>query len=82
MAFYQAIGTSPVSFLDENEEQQELPLSAIFIGPSGADATSSPLYTPANKPVIDALLAQMISAGYLVPGPAVAATPNILGTTP
>lgn len=82
MAFYQAIGTGPVSFLNENEEQQELPLSAIFIGPSGANATSSPLYTHANKAVIDALLAQMISAGYLAPGPEVAAPANILAATP
>jgi hypothetical protein len=67
MAFYPAIGTSPVSFLDGNEEQQELPLSAIYIGPSGADARSWPLYT-ANQPVVDALLALMISAGYLAPG--------------
>jgi hypothetical protein len=68
MAFYQATGTGPVSFLDENEEQRELPLSAIYIGPSGADATTSSLYTTANQPLINALLAEMISAGYIAPG--------------
>jgi hypothetical protein len=77
MAYYQAIGTGPVSFLDDNEEQQELPLSAIFIGPSGADASASPLDTAANQPVINALLAQMISAGYLAP----AANPFLITAT-
>lgn len=80
MAFYQAIGTGPISFLDVNDDQQELPLSAIYVGSSGADATSSPLYSEnsgANQPLINALLAQMISAGFLQPGAtAVAITAN------
>ena len=80
MAFYKAIGTGPVSFLDVNDDQQELPLSAIYVGTGGADATSSPLYSEnsgANQPLINALLAQMISSGFLQPGAtAVAITAN------
>jgi hypothetical protein len=80
MAFYQAIGTGPISFLDGNDDQQELPLSAIYVGTGGADATSSPLYSEnsgANQSLINALLAQMISAGFLQPGAtAVAITAN------
>lgn len=68
MAFYQAIGTGPVSFLDENENQQELPLSAIYFAPGGVDASSSPLYTTQNQPVIGALLQLMVAEGYLAPG--------------
>jgi hypothetical protein len=67
MAFYQVIGTGPISFLDQNAEQQELPLSAIYIDPKGAHATFWPLYK-ANQLVIDALLNQMTAAGYLAPG--------------
>jgi hypothetical protein len=76
MALYQAIGTGPISFLDGNDDQQELPLSAIYVGPTGADATSSPLYSAdsgANQALINALLAQMISAGYLAPATTAAA---------
>ena len=67
MASYQALGTGPVSFVDGNQNQQEIPLSAISFGASGPDASAWPLYA-ANKDVIKALLAQMVLEGLLAPG--------------
>jgi len=68
MAIYQALGAGPVSFVDENLNQQELPLSAVFFTANGLDASSSPLNTAANQAVITALLQQMAAQGYLAPG--------------
>ena len=65
MATYQALGTGPISFIDANFSQQELPLSAIFSSPNGWDVSSSPLYTTANQPIVDALLKQLASQGFL-----------------
>jgi hypothetical protein len=72
MATYKSLGTGPVSFLDGNQSQQEIPLSAISFGPNGPDASAWPSYT-ANKTVVDALLNQMVSQGLLVPGTQTAA---------
>jgi hypothetical protein len=68
MAIYQALGAGPVSFVDENLNQQELPLSAVFFTANGLDASSSPLNTAGNQAVISALLKQMAAQGYLAPG--------------
>lgn len=68
MAIYQALGAGPVSFLDGNQNQQELPLSAVFFTANGLDASASPLNTAANQAVITALLQQMAAQGYLSPG--------------
>ena len=66
MATYQALGTGPVSFVDANSNQQELPLNQIFSSPNGWDVSTSPLYS-ANQPIIDALLKQLASQGFLAP---------------
>jgi len=72
MAVYPAVGAGPVSFLDANQSEQQIPLSAIFNTPNGWDATNWPPYlaaaTAANQPLINALLAQLGSQGFLVPG--------------
>ena len=68
MAIYQALGAGPVSFVDENLNQQELPLSAVFFTANGLDASTSPLNTAANQGVITALLQLMAAQGYLAPG--------------
>jgi hypothetical protein len=65
MATYQALGTGPISFVDANFSQQELPLSAIFSSPNGWDVSSSPVYTTANQPIIDALIKQLAAQGFL-----------------
>jgi hypothetical protein len=66
MAVYPTLGTGPVSFVDANFDQQELPLSQIFNSPNGWDVTTSPLYTTANQPVINALLLQLAAQGFVV----------------
>jgi len=64
---YQALGTGPVSFLDSNQNQQEIPLNSIIFGSNGADASAWPSYA-ANKAVVDALLKQMVQQGLLAQG--------------
>src|SRR5271165_7516784 len=76
MASYQALGTGPISFLDVNQNQQEIPLSAITFGPGGADASAWPLYL-ANKGVVDALVKQFVAQGLLLPGAQTTATPSL-----
>jgi hypothetical protein len=63
---YQALATGPISFLDANSNQQEIPLSAISFGPNGPDASSWPNY-PANSGLIKQLLQQLVSQGLLTP---------------
>ena len=65
MPYYQALGTGPVSFVDANQSQEELPLSAIYFSANGVAASSSPLYTSANQGVILALLQQMVAQGFV-----------------
>lgn len=79
MANYQALGTSPVSFVDDNQKQQEIPLSAISFGANGVNASSWPLYS-ANQPVVDALLNQMVAQGLLVQGTETAPMPAMTVT--
>ena len=67
MATYQALGTGPVSFVDANFNQQELPLGQIFYSPNGWDVTTAPLYTTANQPLIDALIKQLVAQGFVAP---------------
>jgi len=76
MATYQALGTGPVSFVDVNQKQQEIPLSAITFGQSGVDASAWPGYT-ANKTVIDGLLKQMVAQGLISPGEQSASVPSL-----
>jgi len=76
MATYQALGTGPISFVDANQKQQEIPLSAITFGPNGVDASAWPSYT-ANQTVIDGLLKQMVAQGLLSAGTQNAAIPSL-----
>jgi hypothetical protein len=63
---YKALATGPVSFLDANSNQQEIPLSAISFGPNGPDASSWSNY-PANSALIQQLLQQLVQQGLLTP---------------
>jgi hypothetical protein len=63
---YKALATGPVSFLDANSNQQEIPLSAISFGPNGPDASSWSNY-PANSALIQQLLQQLVKQGLLTP---------------
>ena len=74
MAYYQALGTGPVSFVDSNQNQQQIPLSAIYFDAGAPNATNWPGYS-ANAAVLQALLASMVAQGYLAPG--VQTTPTI-----
>jgi hypothetical protein len=67
MAIYPAMGTSPIAFVDGNQSQQELPLSAVFFSANGADASSWPSFA-ANQATITALLQQLVAYGYLTAG--------------
>lgn len=65
---YQALATGPISFLDGNGNQQEIPLSAIYFDSDGPQTTwSSPAYA-ANSGLITALLKQLVQQGLLTPG--------------
>jgi len=81
MAHYQAIGTGPVSFIDGNFSQQEIPLSAIFFRPAGIDASAWPSYSR-NQAVVDALLQQMVSQGFLTPSTQPVASMTIAAASP
>lgn len=68
---YKALATGPVSFLDGNSNQQEIPLSAISFGPNGPDASSWSNYA-ANSALIQQLLQQLVNQGLLTPNKQVA----------
>jgi hypothetical protein len=63
---YKALATGPVSFLDANSNQQEIPLSAISFGLDGPDASSWSNYA-ANSALIQQLLQQLVNQGFLTP---------------
>jgi hypothetical protein len=83
---YKALSTGPVSFLDANSNQQQIPLSAISFGPNGPDASSWSNYAP-NSLLINQLLQQLVAQGLLTPGTqsapsaALSITANEAGTT-
>jgi hypothetical protein len=79
MATYQAVGANPVSFVDGNQNQQEIPLTAITFGPNGPDASAWPSYTD-NKSVIDALVKQLWDQGLLKAGTQNAPIPSLTVT--
>jgi hypothetical protein len=76
VATYQCLGTGPVSFLDQHQNQQEIPLSAIVFDANGVDASQWPGYS-ANQDLIKALLTQMVSAGLLAPNTQTPLTPGL-----
>ncbi len=64
MAYYSVAGTGPVSFVDGNQNQQEIPLNEIFVTPNGVDASSWPHFS-ANATLIPALLSQLVAQGAI-----------------
>ncbi|MGA8087118.1 MAG: hypothetical protein WCA10_07420 [Terracidiphilus sp.] len=83
---YKALATGPVSFLDGNSNQQEIPLSAISFGLNGPDASSWSNYA-ANSGLIQQLLQRLVTQGLLTPdtaaspSAALSITANTAGTT-
>ena len=73
---YQALATGPISFLDGNANQQEIPLSAIYFDANGPNASSWPNYSK-NTALIQALLAQLAAQGLLTPGTQTTPTPAL-----
>lgn len=76
---YQALGTGPVSFLDANSKQQEIPLSTLYFDSNGPH-TTWPSYATSPAPtqkLIDALLQQLSAQGLLTPGTQVTPTPAL-----
>ncbi len=67
---YQALATGPVSFLDSNSNQQEIPLSAIYFDSNGPNASGwlSLGGNSANTTLVKALLAQLAAQNLLTPG--------------
>jgi hypothetical protein len=76
---YQALATGPISFLDSNANQQEIPLSAIYFDSNGPNATSWPDYSK-NTALIQALLTQLAAQGLLTPGTQTIPTPALTVT--
>jgi hypothetical protein len=76
MAYYSATGTGPVSFVDGNQSQQEIPLSEVFFTPNGVDASSWPLFS-ANATLVPALLAQLVAQGAISAGALPASPPSV-----
>jgi hypothetical protein len=64
MAYYSVAGTGPVSFVDGSQNQQEIPLSEIFVTPNGVDASSWPLFGD-NKALVPALLSRLVAQGAI-----------------
>jgi hypothetical protein len=79
MAYYSVAGTGPVSFLDVNQNQLEIPLNEIFVTPNGVDASSWPHFG-ANKALVPALLAQLVSQGAIAASTAPATPPTLTAT--
>ena len=77
MANYQALGAGPVSFIDSNNSQQEIPLSAITFDSGGVVSASAWPNFQANQVVVTALLNQLVAQGLLVKGTQQAATPSL-----
>ena len=79
MAYYPVAGTGPVSFVDVNQNQLEIPLNQIFITPNGVDASSWPHFS-ANATLVPALLAQLVSQGAVSASTTPAAPPSLTAT--
>lgn len=88
MATYQAAGAGPIAFfntLNNQYNQVEIPLSAIYFTGNGIDATSWPLYST-YKAQVSGVLALLASQGYLsasaagaVAAPGLTATATLSG---
>jgi hypothetical protein len=86
MASYPVLGTGPVTYLDANQSQHSIPLSAITIGGGTASATQWPGWAASpDQALITALLKQLVNQGLLTPGtvpaqPALTITAAMTGT--
>lgn len=79
---YQALATGPVSFLDSNSNQREIPLSAIYFDSNGPNASGwlslgGNSGNSANAPLVKALLAQLAAQNLLTPGTQTSPTPSL-----
>lgn len=79
---YQALATGPISFLDANSNQQEIPLSSIYFDANGPH-TTWPSYSSGSasaQKLIDALLQRLSAQGFLVSGAQTTPTPALTVT--
>ncbi len=76
MPTFQALGVSPITFIDSNQSQQSIPLSAITFSGSVPSAAKWPKYA-SNSKLIDALLSQLVTQGLLIQGTAAASAPSL-----
>ncbi len=79
MAYYSVAGTGPVSFVDVNQNQLEIPLNEIFVTPNGVDASSWPHFG-ANSTLVPALLAQLVSQGAIAASTTPSTPPSMTAT--
>ena len=68
------LGAAPITFISESTstpgKQYQIPLSLLTIGTNGViDPSSWPGFTSADKPLVTALLASMVSQGLLTKPP-------------
>jgi hypothetical protein len=86
---YQALATGPISFLDANSAQREIPLSSIYFDANGPNASIwlDVGSNSSNTALVNALLAQLAAQNLLTPGtqttpiPALAITATEPGAT-
>jgi hypothetical protein len=76
---YQALATGPISFLDDNSAQQEIPLSDIYFDANGPNASKwlSLGTNSSNAALVNALLAQLAAQNLLTPGAQATPTPAL-----
>lgn len=76
---YQALATGPVTFLDSNSNQREVPLSAIYFDANGPNASAwlNLGSNSSNAALVNALLAQLVAQGLLKPGTQTTPTPSL-----
>jgi hypothetical protein len=76
---YQALATGPISFLDANSAQQEIPLSSIYFDANGPNASMwlSLGSNSNNGALVNALLAQLAAQNLLTPGTQTTPTPAL-----
>lgn len=76
---YQALATGPISFLDGNAAQQEIPLSDIYFDANGPNASKwlSLGSNSTNAGLVNALLAQLAAQSLLTPGTQTTPTPAL-----
>jgi hypothetical protein len=79
MAYFSVAGTGPVSFVDGNFNQLEIPLNQIFVTPNGLDASSWPHFS-LNAEVVSALLGQLAAQGAISASTTPSSPPSLTAT--